>query len=405
MDLPPVKKAIRAGPISSRRRRTQPQGAVRSGDVLITVTGDHEVSRDYARRPPEEEEAHGRSRGQTRQKNRGAGLRHLTGKYNIAMTEGGEKITFWNRLCYSLSTIPNYMSQITIGLYLPVFLLEVVQLPPERVPIVTTTCNVLWALAFPLVGYLVNRTNTRWGKLKPWMFVAVVPTAVAYFFTWFSIGTSGETSKLVWYTFFACAFYVLSAVYGVPQNSLVMFATNEPKERDILNAFAVGGTILAMFGGSLIPGSTLAAYGAPVGYDPCTNGTNGTHPGASLAVQKQAFMVSASAIAGIYVLCGLVGVFGVPERKNVKPDNRIKSGLHNKSVIKHLFTFRPFICLLFISGFLGMAGTPSSVGQYLRYLVTIIPGGCYLLVLIIIIWFYPITEETRKTTKTALDFL
>ncbi|XP_035667739.1 sodium-dependent lysophosphatidylcholine symporter 1-A-like [Branchiostoma floridae] len=285
------------------------------------------------------------------------------------MTEGGEKITFWNRLCYSLSTIPNYMSQITIGLYLPVFLLEVVQLPPERVPIVTTTCNVLWALAFPLVGYLVNRTNTRWGKLKPWMFVAVVPTAVAYFFTWFSIGTSGETSKLVWYTFFACAFYVLSAVYGVPQNSLVMFATNEPKERDILNAFAVGGTILAMFGGSLIPGSTLAAYGAPVGYDPCTNGTNGTHPGASLAVQKQAFMVSASAIAGIYVLCGLVGVFGVPERKNVKPDNRIKSGLHNKSVIKHLFTFRPFICLLFISGFLGMAGTfiASNISLVLQY--------------------------------------
>ncbi|XP_066274734.1 sodium-dependent lysophosphatidylcholine symporter 1-A-like [Branchiostoma lanceolatum] len=485
------------------------------------------------------------------------------------MADGRKKITFWNRLSYSFSTVPNYMSQFSVSLYLPLFLLEVVQLPPGRVPIVTATCRVLWALAFPLVGYLVNRTNTRWGKLKPWMFVAVFPTAVTYFFTWFSVGTSGETGKLVWFTFFTCAFYVFSAGYGIPQNSLVMFATDEPRERDILNAFAVGGSMLATFAGTLIPSSTLTAFGAPVGYDPCTGngtngtaGTNGTHPGASLAVEKEAFMVSAAAIAGIYVLCGLVGVFGVPERKDVKPDSRMKSGLHTKSVIKHLFTFRPFICLLFITGFLNMGGEflggnlslalqytfgledqtavllpvatalnalsifpcywllkrfgrkrfligcqiifflplcvvlmsitpsmmgsalfptvfvtfvwggtsiqagtltgmvmatdvidafklktgeametvfysaillvgaitsaiaqalsnllleaanynandcvqPSLVSQYLRYLVTIIPGGCYIVVIIVML-IYPITEETRKNTKNGLDFL
>ncbi|KAI8485432.1 hypothetical protein Bbelb_367950 [Branchiostoma belcheri] len=47
----------------------------------IKAAADHQISRDYARRPPEAEEAHGRSRGQTRQKKSGAGLRHWTGGY------------------------------------------------------------------------------------------------------------------------------------------------------------------------------------------------------------------------------------------------------------------------------------------------------------------------------------
>ena len=34
------------------------------------------------------------------------------------------------------------------------------------------------------VGYLVSRTNTRYGALKPWMSAALVPCILCYFCLW-----------------------------------------------------------------------------------------------------------------------------------------------------------------------------------------------------------------------------
>ena len=40
------------------------------------------------------------------------------------------------------------------------------------------------AITDPLVGYLVTRTNTRYGSLKPWILAAVVPATASYMALW-----------------------------------------------------------------------------------------------------------------------------------------------------------------------------------------------------------------------------
>ncbi|CAH1253600.1 MFSD2A [Branchiostoma lanceolatum] len=265
--------------------------------------------------------------------------------------ENPKPLRFWNNLCYGLSAVASGVTGNIIGLFFSVFILEVAQITPAHNSILTTSAIVLSSAANFFVGFLVNTTNTRWGKLKPWILLSTFPSAACYFFLWFSPGVVSPTGKLVWYLVFYVGFRVVSTGYSVARDSLVMFASHEPRERDTLitysSAFQIAGIILS----ALIQQGTFALLHADLGYDPCGNGTlNGTDHGPSRDTEKTAYMVAAAVGTGLFVLCGLAAVFGVPERKDIRKHQQ--SSCFPVADIKALVRHRPFLMMLVIKAFL-----------------------------------------------------
>ncbi|CAH1253601.1 MFSD2A [Branchiostoma lanceolatum] len=265
--------------------------------------------------------------------------------------QNAKPLRFWNNLCYGLAGIPTSLSFNAINFFFSVFILEVAQITPAHNSILTTSAIVLSSAANFFVGFLVNTTNTRWGKLKPWILLSTFPSAACYFFLWFSPGVVSPTGKLVWYLVFYVGFRVVSTGYSVARDSLVMFASHEPRERDTLitysSAFQIAGIILS----ALIQQGTFALLHADLGYDPCGNGTlNGTDHGPSRDTEKTAYMVAAAVGTGLFVLCGLAAVFGVPERKDIRKHQQ--SSCFPVADIKALVRHRPFLMMLVIKAFL-----------------------------------------------------
>ncbi|XP_066272863.1 sodium-dependent lysophosphatidylcholine symporter 1-A-like [Branchiostoma lanceolatum] len=265
--------------------------------------------------------------------------------------ENPKPLRFWNNLCYGLSAVASAVTGNIIGLFFSVFILEVAQITPAQNSILMTTGTVLSAVSGFFVGFLVDATNTRWGKLKPWLLLTTFPAAACYFFLWFSPDIVSPTGKLMWYLLFYCGYHFLMSGYGNARTSLVMFATQEPRERDTLNtyssAFGIAGIILS----ALVPQGTFALFHADLGNDPCSNGTgngtdHGTDHGSSLHIEKTAFMVAAAVGAAIFVLCGLAAVFGVPERKDSNRPH-VSSGFPIGD-IKMLVRYRPFLTMAVI---------------------------------------------------------
>ena len=109
------------------------------------------------------------------------------------------------------------------------------------------------AFSDPLMGAIADRTNTRFGKFRPYLLWGVLPLAVAGVLT-FTVPDVGEDGKLIWaygtYIFMMLAYTFINVPYG----ALMGVMTANSQQRTQLTSFR----FIAAFSGG-----TLVAYLAP----------------------------------------------------------------------------------------------------------------------------------------------
>lgn len=108
----------------------------------------------------------------------------------------------------------------------------------------------VWDSAFdPIVGVIADRTQTRWGKFRPYLLYLAVPFALIGIFT-FTTPQLSDTGKLVYaYITYSLMMMVYSAI-NVPYASLLGVMSPDPKERNTLSTyrmtFAYIGSFIAL---------------------------------------------------------------------------------------------------------------------------------------------------------------
>jgi Na+/melibiose symporter-like transporter len=68
-----------------------------------------------------------------------------------------------------------------------------------------------FAVTDPLIGYFVSKTNTRWGKLRPWILFSTPFALASYMMIWY-VPNISEAWKTVWYLLFYCLFQTFLSV-------------------------------------------------------------------------------------------------------------------------------------------------------------------------------------------------
>lgn len=88
------------------------------------------------------------------------------------------------------------------------------------------------ALVDPLIGYLSDRTYTRWGRRLPWLYAAPIPLAFLWVFLWSPPG--GEAPSFLGLLGIAIGVRLLLSACEVPSVSLVPEITADYDERTTL---------------------------------------------------------------------------------------------------------------------------------------------------------------------------
>ncbi|MCQ2539860.1 MAG: glycoside-pentoside-hexuronide (GPH):cation symporter [Acetatifactor sp.] len=123
----------------------------------------------------------------------------------------------------------------------------------------------------PIMGVLVAKTKTRWGKFRPWLFVGTLLNAIVLY-VMFSAPPALNGSGLVAY---AAVTYILWGVtytmMDIPYWSMVPAFTEGGKERESLSALArscagVGSALISII--TVMAVSTLGGMFAKEGMDP-----------------------------------------------------------------------------------------------------------------------------------------
>ena len=156
------------------------------------------------------------------------------------------------KLYYGLPALSSAAMAIPVAIYLPRFYSDELLTPLGSIAIAIALARVLDAVTDPAIGWLSDRTRTRWGRRRPWVALAAPLVAVTYF-ALFSPPDWAVGGGAVW--LFACfsTYFLFRTMVSVPYEALGAELSLDYRERSSLFGyqawFAIGGLLV----GSVLP--------------------------------------------------------------------------------------------------------------------------------------------------------
>lgn len=114
----------------------------------------------------------------------------------------------------------------------------------------------LWdAVTDPMMGYISDRTRSRWGRRRPYLLFGAIPLALTMWFFFTNPKIESPALLAVWAAAALCLLNTAYTVVNIPYSSLTPELTKDYHERSSLNGFRFGfaviGTILGA--GAVLP--------------------------------------------------------------------------------------------------------------------------------------------------------
>ncbi|MGA2545631.1 MAG: MFS transporter [Rectinemataceae bacterium] len=237
-----------------------------------------------------------------------------------------------------------------LGFYAMIYLTDTVGIPAVvagAVIMIGKLCDALWD---PFLGYLSDRTRTKWGRRRPYMLLGSVPLFLAMWFFFTNPRIADPKLLVAWGAF---AFILLNMIYSVvniPYSSLTPELTKDYNERSSLNGyrfmFAVVGTLL----GGVAVQPILGAFGGANGGD-----------------KSRGFSMVGFLFGGIMLVTAIITALSVREpdhSKEPKPEGGILA------TYASVFKNKPYVLALFAyaCNLIGLAFLQGVITYYFRYI-------------------------------------
>ena len=158
-----------------------------------------------------------------------------------------QKLSFKEKVGYSLGDTASHFVWDMVGFWLLFFYTDVYGISAAAAGTIMLVAR-FWDMAIdPIIGVVSDRTNTRWGKFRPYILFGAIPYAILAILT-FTTPNFGELGKII----YAGATYVLLmtayATINLPYSALGAVMTDDTYERAGLNTYR----FIAGFSGQFI---------------------------------------------------------------------------------------------------------------------------------------------------------
>lgn len=143
-------------------------------------------------------------------------------------------------------TAGNFVYQ-SVLLLLGFFYTEIYGLSATTVASIFLVVRIVDAVTDPLMGGIVDRTNTKWGKYRPYLLILAVPYALASVLVFTVPDFDPQGKEIYAYATYTTLMLLFTAT-NIPYGALTGVMTSNPKERASINAtrfmFATGGGLV-----------------------------------------------------------------------------------------------------------------------------------------------------------------
>ncbi len=184
-----------------------------------------------------------------------------------------EQIRKKNLWMFPLGTVGRDMIYALFTNYILTFILFTRALTPAQLMSITgimVAARIFDALNDPIMGNIIERTRTKWGKFKPWLAIGILSTSVVVY-----LAFNTRLTGWAFIVFFGVIYFAYSITYTMHDISYWGMIPSLGSDADARNQFTsratlfagVGGTLAGMLipifttGSGTIGGSAQKAYG------------------------------------------------------------------------------------------------------------------------------------------------
>jgi GPH family glycoside/pentoside/hexuronide:cation symporter len=159
-------------------------------------------------------------------------------------------------LSYGLGDAGTGMAASLIGFYLFIFYTAAAGLPAWMAGLVLMLARLWDAVNDPLVGWLSDRTRSRWGPRLPWILWSAAPLGMAMAAMWW-LPPGNDWMKVVVFVLISIVANSLYTCVNLPYSALAAELTTNTELRTRLNTSRFTGSIIASLVGIVLGGLLL----------------------------------------------------------------------------------------------------------------------------------------------------
>ena len=260
------------------------------------------------------------------------------------MNEIVTKLSVREKIGYSLGDTASHFVWDMVGFWLLFFYTDIYGISAAAAGTIMLVAR-FWDMAIdPVIGIVADRTNTRWGKFRPYILYGAIPYAILAVLT-FTTPNFGEAGKIL----YAGATYVLLmtayAAINLPYSALGAVMTDDTYERAGLNTYRF---IAGFTGQFVVTGLALTIAEFFGGGD-----------------KAQGFQYTVFLFAGLSLVFFFITFKTTKER--VQPPKAQKDSL--KEDIRNLFSNKAWVILALVGiiSFIMFAMQNAAIAYYFKY--------------------------------------
>jgi len=142
-----------------------------------------------------------------------------------------KKVSFRNKLAYGFGAVS--FGTVTNGFdyFFLIFYSQILGVDAHLVGLALLIALIVDSLSDPIIGYLSDNTHSRWGRRHPFMYAAVIPVSVAYYFIWNPPASLSGNELFPFILVMAIGVRTLITLFEIPNSALIAEMTEDYDER------------------------------------------------------------------------------------------------------------------------------------------------------------------------------
>ena len=171
------------------------------------------------------------------------------------------KVGFGEKVAFGVGGLAINFVWASIGLFIVYFYTDVVGISPGVVGILMLVSRIWYGVSDVIMGVIVDRTDTKYGKARPWILYLAIPFGIATILLFTIPQNFSDVLKIVYIFITYNLMVIMFTGVVIPYGTLNTFITRDINERSKLNLYRM---FFAHIGGLIVGTCTLPlvkAYG------------------------------------------------------------------------------------------------------------------------------------------------
>jgi GPH family glycoside/pentoside/hexuronide:cation symporter len=164
-----------------------------------------------------------------------------------------EKLSFKEKVGYALGDGAANIAWRGGSIFLIIFYTDVFGISPAAVGLLMLIARIGDGIIDVLMGIACDRTNSKYGKFRPWILWTAVPLGITLSLL-FTTPNLNPTGKLIYAYATYLLFFLIYTANNIPYGALMAVMTGDDKERTTLGSYRMVG---AFAGGIVVQGALL----------------------------------------------------------------------------------------------------------------------------------------------------